>query len=92
MLTTSVAHSVIGFLIVMVVSVSAYYLVAKLRDSNSNNHLDPETLQKNFEEMRSGGDIDEAEFRNIKALLAGADPKSVPPRRNPAGAQSDEAS
>jgi len=34
-----------------------------------------ELMRKNFEEMRSEGDINEAEFRNISSLL------QEPPRR-----------
>ena len=38
-----------------------------------------EQLQKNFEEMRSGGYIDEAEFRNITSLLAGSPRRTTLP-------------
>lgn len=49
----------------------ALYVLSKLRDSNTDNQQVDDLLRKNFEEMRSEGDIDDQEFRKIKLLLSG---------------------
>jgi|LakMenEpi03Aug12_release.lakeMendotaPanAssembly.Ray.scaffolds.fasta_scaffold64327_4 hypothetical protein len=64
-----VVQSVLGVLVLLIVSAIAVYYLAKLRDSNTETQQLDELLRKNFEEMRSEGDIDEQEFRKIKALL-----------------------
>lgn len=53
----------------LIVSAIAVYYLAKLRDSNTETQQLDELIRKNFEEMRSEGDIDEQEFRKIKSLL-----------------------
>jgi hypothetical protein len=70
-------QSVLGVLIVMTVSFIAYYWLSKLRDSTKQDVPMEELLRKNFEEMRSGGDINEAEFRNIASLLSGQSRRST---------------
>lgn len=64
-----VVQSVFGVLVLLIVSAIAVYYLAKLRDSNTKTQQLDELIRKNFEEMRSEGDIDEQEFRKIKALL-----------------------
>jgi len=64
-----VVQSVLGVLVLLIVSAIAVYYLAKLRDSNTETQQLDELIRKNFEEMRSEGDIDEQEFRKIKALL-----------------------
>ena len=58
----------------------AYCWVASLRDwSRKSENLTLEAMS-NFEEMRREGDINEAEFRNIEAVLGRkGDSKGVPP-------------
>jgi uncharacterized membrane protein len=62
-------QAILGILILMAVSVVAYQALAKLRGSTKDNGELADLLQKNFEEMRSEGDISEAEFRKISASL-----------------------
>jgi hypothetical protein len=84
-LANPVVQSVLGILILLAVCSIAYYALSKLRDSNTNDVLSDELLRKNFEEMRSGGVIDESEFRNIASLLA-EEPRrsnSTSPTSNP---------
>jgi uncharacterized membrane protein len=71
LLSSSVVQAVLGILVLLAVSLVAYYILQKLRVSSSEEAGFVDSLQKNFEEMRSGGDINEAEFRKIKASLSG---------------------
>jgi uncharacterized membrane protein len=70
-LSQSTVQAVLGILILLVLSVVAYYALAKLRGSSSEDTEFVDSLEKNFEEMRSGGDISEAEYRRISASLKG---------------------
>jgi hypothetical protein len=70
LLSHPTVQSVLGVLILLTVCAIAVYVLSKLRDSNTQDVPMDELLRKNFEEMRSGGDINEAEFRNIASLLA----------------------
>ncbi len=67
----TVVQAVLGLLVLAVVTGIAFFVLSKLRDSNTNDQVAPDLLEKNFEEMRSEGDIDDQEFRKIKSLLAG---------------------
>lgn len=62
-------QAILGVLVLMAVSFIAYQALAKLRGSNKEDGQLTDLLQKNFEEMRSEGDISEAEFRKISASL-----------------------
>lgn len=75
-LTSPVFQAPLGVLILSAVCAIAISLLSKLRDSNTQDAPLDEMLRKNFEEMRSEGVINEAEFRNITSLLA------EPPRRS----------
>ena len=55
----------IGFLLVVI----AVLVVRKLRDSAKGNQPRSGDLLSNFQEMKQEGDISDAEFRNIKAVL-----------------------
>ena len=55
----------IGFLLVVI----AVLVVRKLRDSATGNQRRGGDLLSNFQEMKQEGDISDAEFRNIKAVL-----------------------
>lgn len=77
LLSNSTFQAALGVLILLTVCAIALRLLSRLRDSNSQDAPVDELLRKNFEEMKSGGYIDEAEFRNIASLLAES------PRRSP---------
>jgi uncharacterized membrane protein len=62
-------QAILGVLILMAVSIVAVQSLAKLRGSTKSDGELADLLQKNFEEMRSEGDISEAEFRKISASL-----------------------
>jgi hypothetical protein len=66
-----VIQAVLGLLVLSMVTMVAYFALSKLRDSNIKDRSTTHLLEENFEEMRSEGDIDEQEFRKIKALLSG---------------------
>lgn len=66
----SVVQAVIGLVVLAIICGIAYFALAKLRDSNTEDVQLADVIQKNFEEMRSEGDIDDQEFRKIKALLS----------------------
>lgn len=68
-LSQSVVQAILGILILLIVSVVAYYTLLKLRGSSIDNTETLDLIRKNFEEMRSEGDISEAEYRRISASL-----------------------
>jgi hypothetical protein len=76
LLSSSTFQAALGVLIVLAVCWLAFYVMARLRDSNKQDVPLDALLRKNFEEMRSGGAISETEFRNITSLL------EENPRRN----------
>lgn len=68
-LNKPVVQVALSLLFLAVIIGLGYRWVASLRDwSRKTENLRPETLS-NFEEMRREGDISEAEFRNIEAVL-----------------------
>lgn len=77
-LSQSVVQAILGILILLIVSVVAYYTLLKLRGSSIDNTETLELIRKNFEEMRSEGDISEAEYRRISASLKGGMNSSAP--------------
>jgi uncharacterized membrane protein len=77
-LSQSVVQAILGILILLIVSVVAYYKLLKLRGSSFDNTETLELIRKNFEEMRSEGDISEAEYRRISASLKGGINSSIP--------------
>ncbi|XZE17791.1 hypothetical protein SH449x_003070 [Pirellulaceae bacterium SH449] len=70
-LSQSVVQAILGILILLIVLIVAYYMLLKLRGSSIENIETLDLLKKNFEEMRSEGDISEAEYRRISASLKG---------------------
>ncbi|HUP77488.1 MAG TPA: hypothetical protein VM260_02935 [Pirellula sp.] len=60
----------LGILILLAVCWLAFYVMSRLRESNAQDIPLHDLVKKNFEEMRSGGDISETEFRKITSLLA----------------------
>jgi len=83
----TVFQAVLGLLVLSVVTVLAYFALAKLRDSNMKDRPITHLIEKNFEEMRSEGDIDDQEFRKIKALLSGGLPPGTAANLNPSIAE-----
>lgn len=69
-LSDPIVQAVLGVVLLLVICAIAVFALSKLRDSNTDNQQTEELLRKNFEEMRTEGDINELEFRKIKALLA----------------------
>ena len=59
----------LGAIGLMVVSMFALYVLLRLRRINAHNLQIDAMVRKNFEEMRTEGDLDELEFRKIQALL-----------------------
>ena len=61
----------LGVLILLTVCWLAFYVMSQLRESNAQDIPLHDLVKKNFEEMRSGGDISDTEFRKITSLLSG---------------------
>lgn len=69
-LTDSVSQTVTGVVVLVVVSLVALYGLSRLRSINAHNLQIEDVVRKNFEEMRTEGDLNEQEFRKIEALLS----------------------
>ncbi len=67
--TSTTFMAMISVLVVVVVVWVAISLLLKWRERNNDEPESPESYLKDFEEMRLGGDLTEAEYRNIRALL-----------------------
>jgi hypothetical protein len=61
----------------LVLSAVAFWLVARFRDRAIGNREMPEQPLAKFLEMRQRGDISEAEFRTIRAVLGEAPQESL---------------
>ena len=83
LLYSSTIQATLGVLIVLAVCWLAIYVMARLRDSNTQDDPLDELVRKNFEEMRSGGTLTDAEFRNITSLLAEKPRRPSLPTSNP---------
>ena len=83
LLSTPTFQAVLGVLILLAVCWLAIYVMARLRDSNTQDVPLHDLVQKNFEEMRSGGDISDLEFRKITSLLAEKPRRPSLPMENP---------
>jgi uncharacterized membrane protein len=69
LLQSSTARLVIWLAVLLIVSVIAFYLVRRFRDSIEETETSSTMLTK-FEESRHRGELNEAEFRTIKTILA----------------------
>lgn len=69
LLRSSEAQAVVLLAILLIVSVVAWYLVARFRDRASDD-MTASDLLTNFREMHHRGDLDQAEYRTIKGVLA----------------------
>ena len=76
-------QAALGVLIVLAVCWLAIIVMARLRDSNTQGVPLDDLIRKNFEEMRSGGTLTDAEFRNITSLLEEKPRRSTLPAKNP---------
>ena len=85
LLSSSTFQAALGVLIVVAVCWVAVYVMARWRDSNKHDVPIDDLLRKNFEEMRSGGEISETEFRNITSLLEENPRRNSSSIENPAG-------
>lgn len=65
-----VVQVVAGLLVLVLVSLIAMYGLSRLRSINAHNLQIEDIVRKNFEEMRTEGDLNDQEFRKIEALLA----------------------
>ena len=92
LLFTPTFQAVLGILILLAVCWLAIYVMARLRDSNTQDVPLHDLVQKNFEEMRSGGDISDVEFRKITTLLAEKPRRPSLTMVNPTSGSNDEES
>ncbi len=83
LLSSPTIQAALGVLIVLAVCWLAFYVMARLRDSNTQDVPLDELIRKNFEEMRSGGTLTDAEFRNITSLLDEKPRRPSLPTNNP---------
>ncbi len=60
----------VGLAVLAVVISIAIWFVKRFRDHTTQDHLDPEEVLGNFAEMQRRGDINEDEFRTIKAAMS----------------------
>jgi hypothetical protein len=63
--------------VLLVMLVLAVAVVRRLRDSIRSDKVGEADLLTNFQEMRREGDINDAEFRNIRAVLGSKRPGEV---------------
>jgi hypothetical protein len=89
LLSSSTFQAALGVLIVLAVCWLAFYVMSRLRDSNRQDVPMDDLLRKNFEEMRSGGEISETEFRNITSLLEEKPRRHFSSIDNPVGDSND---
>jgi len=68
-LLTTHAQLVIWSTVLLIVIVIAVFIVGKLRDRMDNDRLAANDLLTNFRELHLQGDIEDAEFRDIKSVL-----------------------
>ena len=63
----------LALLILIVLSATAFFLVARLRDYTAQDWDSSSGALSNFEEMRLKGDISEEEFRTIQSATTASD-------------------
>jgi uncharacterized membrane protein len=73
-------QTILAIVVLVLVSLIALYGLSRLRSINAHNLQIEEAVRRNFQEMRTEGDLDDQEFRKIEALLA----------RNPSSKQRPE--
>ena len=65
-----VVQIIVGLVLLLAVSLIALYGLSRLRSINAHNLQIDDMVRKNFEEMRTEGDLNDQEFRKIEALLS----------------------
>ncbi len=83
LLSSPTSQAVLGVLVLLAVCWLAIYVMSRLRGSNTQDVPLDDLVRKNFEEMRSGGYISDAEFRNITSLLEEKPRWPSSPNKNP---------
>ncbi len=68
-LQTAQAQAVILLAVVLIMSVVAWYLLARFRDRIGQDETTHDLLTE-FREMHHRGDLNQAEYRTIKTVLA----------------------
>jgi len=89
-LSSSSFQAVLAVLILLAVCWVAFYVMSRLRDSNTEDEPLDQVVRKNFEEMRSEGYITDKEFRNINSLIEEKPRRLSLPRSNPSDNSSVE--
>lgn len=90
LLSSPTFQAVLGVLILLAVCWLAINVMARLRDSNTQDVPLHDLVQKNFEEMRSGGYISDVEFRKITSLLAEKPRRPSLPTENPTSGSNED--
>lgn len=68
-LLTSHAQAVIWSTVLLIVIVTAAFVVGRLRDRMDDDRLEANDLLTNFRDLHLQGDIEDSEFRDIKSVL-----------------------
>jgi len=68
-LLTTHAQAVIWSAVLLIAIVIAVFVVGRLRDRMDDDRLEANDLLTNFRELHLQGDIEDAEFRDIKSVL-----------------------
>ena len=69
LLSSPTFHAVLGVLVLLAVCWLAIYVMSRLRGSNTQGVPLDDLVRKNFDEMRSGGYISDAEFRKLTLVM-----------------------
>ena len=68
-LLTTPVQAVIWSTVLLIVIVTAVFIVERLRDRMDDDRLEANELLTNFRDLHSQGEIEDAEFRDIKSVL-----------------------
>lgn len=68
-LLTTHAQAVIWSTVLLIVIVTAVFIVGRLRDRMDDDRLEANELLTNFRDLHLQGDIEDSEFRDIKSVL-----------------------
>jgi uncharacterized membrane protein len=69
LMQTSIAQVILPVAVLLVLLAGAGFVVRKFRGRINQDHASAEDLLTNFRQMHHEGDISDAEFREIKAVL-----------------------
>ena len=68
-LSSTPAQLVLGIVVLMTLCFISYWVMVRLRDFSKDDASISQEVARNFEEMRLGGDLSDAEFRNIQSVI-----------------------